>query len=112
MELSEHTRAFEDHGVAVTAVVYESPEQISEFEMKFDLTYPMLSDPDSEAIKALGIFNGNYEPDSKYYGVPYPGVLLIDNEGTVRGKFAEENYRDRPGFEALIDAAARLPETE
>jgi len=112
VELSDQTGSFEDQGFAVTAVVYESPELISEFEMKFDLAYPMLSDPGSVAIRTLGIFNGTYEPESKYYGVPYPGVLLIDSEGTVRGKFAEESYRDRPNFQALIDAAARLQETE
>ncbi len=110
--MSDHTDAFEDLGVGVTAVVYEPPEVIAEFEMKYDLTFPMLSDPESSAIKTLGILNEEYEPDSKYHGVPHPGVLLIDSNGRIRAKFAESSYRKRPDFADLISAAARLSVSE
>ena len=110
--MSDHTDAFEALGVGVTAIVYESPELIAEFEMKYDLTFPMLSDPESSAIKTLGILNEEYEPDSKYHGVPHPGVLLIDSNGRIRAKFAESSYRKRPDFADLINASTRLSVSE
>ena len=110
--MSDHTAAFEALGVSVTAVVYEPPELIAEFEMKYDLTFPMLSDPESSAIKTLGILNEEYEPDSKYHGVPHPGVLLIDSNGRIRAKFAESSYRKRPDFADLINASTRLSVSE
>ena len=110
--MSDHTDAFEALGVGVTAVVYEPPELIAEFEMKYDLTFPMLSDPESSAIKTLGILNEEYVPDSRYHGVPHPGVLLIDSNGRIRAKFAESSYRKRPDFADLINASTRLSVSE
>lgn len=91
-------------------MVYDAPELIAEFEMKYDIVYPVLHDPDSRAIRLLGIFNDSYEPDSKYYGVPHPGIFLIDSDGILRGKFAEEGYRDRPLIADLLKASSALAE--
>jgi peroxiredoxin len=72
------------------------------------ITFPVLSDPDSSAIIQLGLLNPNYDPSSKYYGVPYPGVFLVDSTGIIVGKFAEQSYRDRPLMEHLIRAVNEL----
>jgi peroxiredoxin len=88
--------------------LYDSPATLSRFSEKYEISYPVLSDPESSAIIQLGLLNPTYDPSTKYYGAPYPGVFLIDSEGIIIGKFAEESYRDRPLMEDLIRAVNEL----
>jgi peroxiredoxin len=59
-------------------------------------------------VNALGILNEDYEPSSRAYGVPHPGIFLLDPNGVIRAKFAEEGYRARPDFDSVLEAAANL----
>ena len=68
------------------------------------LGYPLLSDPDGEYMSALGIRNEEYRPGSPGFGIPHPGIMLIDASRTVLYKAAMEDYRERPPFDALFDA--------
>ena len=88
--------------------MYDSPATLERFSKKYGINYPLLSDPESSAIIQLGLLNHTYDPSTKYYGVPYPGVFLIDSEGIIIGKFAEESYRDRPLMEDLTRAVNEL----
>jgi len=88
--------------------LYDSPATLARFSEKYEIGYPVLNDPESSAIIQLGLLNPTYDPSTKYYGVPYPGVLLIDSQGIIIEKFAEENYRDRPMMEDLIRAVNEL----
>lgn len=58
----------------------------------------------------LGILNEKYMPGHRAYGIPHPGMYLIDSEGIIRAKFAEADYRDRPSFEAVIQFIEEMPE--
>jgi peroxiredoxin len=106
--LSEHVPDIQSKGVNVAAVLYDSPVMLARFSVKYGITFPLLSDPESSAIIQLGLLNPTYDPSTKYYGVPYPGVFLVDSKGIIIGKFAEENYRDRPLMEDLIRAVNEL----
>jgi len=88
--------------------LYDSPAALARFSKKYEISYPVLSDPESSAIIQLGLLNPTYDPSTKYYGVPYPGVFLIDSQGIILKKFAEKNYRDRPLMEDLIRAVNEL----
>lgn len=88
--------------------MYDSPAILARFSEKYEIRYPVLSDPESSAIIQLGLLNPTYDPSTKYYGVPYPGVFLIDSQGIIIKKFAEEHYRDRPMMEDLIRAVNEL----
>ena len=46
--------------------------------------------------------------DTRHYGVPYPGIFLVDAKGVIKAKFAGESYRDRPLFEDLLVAVDEL----
>jgi peroxiredoxin len=84
--------------------LYDSPAKLAHFSEKYGITFPVLSDPKSSAIIQLGILNPTYDPSTRYYGVPYPGVFLLNSKGVIVGKFAEKDYRDRPLMENLIQA--------
>ena len=88
--------------------MYDPPEVLARFTKKHEINLPLLSDPKSAAISQLGLLNRSMDTDTKYDGVPYPGVLLIDGESVIIGKFAEENYRKRPLMEDLMRAVNEL----
>ena len=106
--MSEHGPDLQSKGVNVAAVLYDPPAKLDRFSHKYGITFPLLSDPESSAIIQLGLLNPNYDPSSKYYGVPFPGVFLVNSKGIIVGKFAEENYRDRPLMEDLIESVNQL----
>ena len=66
--------------------------------------YPLLSDPDGEYMASLGIRNEEYGRGHRGYGIPHPGIMLIDPTRTIRFKVAVPGYRDRPAFDELLDA--------
>ena len=81
-------------------------QEVSEDE---GIRFTLLRDEDITHVNRLGILNDtDYEPGQRAYGVPYPGIFLISSDGIIRGKFAEESYRDRPDFSDILAAAANL----
>lgn len=59
------------------------------------IRYPLLSDEGSKAIRAFGILNETVPSDTFAYGVPYPGVYVIDERGVVKSKYFEARYQER-----------------
>lgn len=101
--MQERVADFNEAGVAVAASTYDKVEQNAEFKSSEELTYPLLSDQDAQTVKALGILNEQYEEGSGAYGVPHPGVILVDTDGKVVLKRAEEKYSDRPSMDDLLE---------
>lgn len=93
-------------------MTYESPAKHRKFASQYDIGYILLSDPESRHIKAFGILNESYGPGSLAYGVPHPGIFLVDSNGKVNAKFAEERYRDRPVIGLVIEAASMMVENK
>ncbi len=83
------------------------------------ITYPLLSDPDSKIIRSYGILNET-TTGTPVYGIPYPGVYIINAQGRVLSKYFEDDYKDRVStadilvrqFGAPLDAARRAAETK
>lgn len=70
------------------------------------ITFPLLSDPDSEIIDALGIRNTLVDPDDHpYAGIPFPGTYVLDAEGVIIAKFFDEHLGVRANSAELIRAA-------
>ncbi len=70
--------------------------------MRRDITFPMLSDPDSTIIRRFGLFREDVPADSRDYGIPYPGTFLVDAAGIVRQRFFEERYWNRLTMPAVL----------
>jgi len=95
-------------GLNIATITYDSVELLKTVQEDQGIAFPMLHDEDVTHVNALGIRNLEYEPGHRVYGIPYPGILLIDREGIIRAKFAEESYRDRPDFANVLAAAADM----
>lgn len=100
-ELKEQTEVFAKMGYGVVAISYDSPEILREFSHDEELNFLLLSDQNVESFKALNIVNQKYKPGDRHYGIPYPGVIVVDSKGVVTEKYFFEGYRTRVKFDQL-----------
>lgn len=110
-DIGKHEDALNELGYNLVSVSYDSVAQLGTFDVKYDIPYVMVSDPDSELIKAFGILNETVEPESRAYGIPHPAIFVIHNPGIIAHKYYEEDYKERPDMNDIIadikkDAAA------
>lgn len=104
MELNAWKDRFGKTGVNVVGMTYDGREALSDFALDEELGYTLLSDPDGEYMAALGIRNDEYGPGHPGFGIPHPGIMLIDPSRTILYKAAMEDYRQRPPFDQVFDA--------
>ena len=119
MELQDRLEELEAQGLGVAAISYDSEEVLADFSQRRGITFPLLSDDDSEVITEFGILNtvaseglgpNGDDPEivadvAKYVsvfgasemtvGTPYPGTFMVDSRGRVTSRFFEEFYRER-----------------
>ena len=105
-------KTIEAAGVTVVGISYDSVEVLKAFADKQSITFPLLSDPDSETIAAYALKNketagkkiGKIDLD----GVPYPGTLLVGTDGTVKAKLFVDGYKERHSVAELVKAGEKL----
>ncbi len=119
MELQDRLEELTSSGIGVAAISYDSQVVLADFAEKRGITFPLLSDDNSEVITAFGILNtvaaegmgpNRDDPEvvadvMKYVavsgagqfavGTPYPGTFMLDANGRVTSRFFEEFYRER-----------------
>ena len=104
MQLNKFVEAFEETQVKVVAISYDPHIQNQKFTDEYKLDFPVLSDQEAATVKEFGILNEEYEPGHGAYGIPHPGIIFVDREGTIQFKRAVPSYRARPNFLELLDA--------
>ncbi|WP_019159324.1 thioredoxin-dependent thiol peroxidase [Brevibacterium senegalense] len=69
-------------GIAVLGISPDTPDKLATFVERDGLTFPLLSDPDKEVLRAWGAFG-----EKKNYGKVVQGVIrstvVVDAEGVV-----------------------------
>ncbi len=90
-------------GVQLVGISYDDTKVLKTASDRMKITFPLLSDPESNTIAAYNILNESAK--GKAAGIPYPGTFIIDQEGVIRAKLFLEGYRDRHSTEALVKAA-------
>ena len=103
MKLQEDLAAIQAAGVRVVGISYDSEETLQKFAQKAGITFPLLSDTNSQVIDAFGLRNQSVASGSKKEGIPHPGTVIIDAEGHVCGKLFY-SIRHRHSSAELIDA--------
>ncbi len=102
MQLQKDLTSFEAKKVQVVGVSYDAVDVLAKFSTSQNITFPLLSDPDSTTIKAFGLLNT--EAAGKVAGVPYPGTMILDRKGKIRAKLFFDGYRERHGPADILDA--------
>ena len=83
-ELRDAFDKFEAAGIKLYALSYDDQETLAEFAQKQGGQYKLLSDTNSRVIKQYGLLNEQLsKKDAFLYGIPYPGVFVCDEDGTV-----------------------------
>ena len=71
-----------DQNIDVVGISPDKPEALAKFRDKYELTFPLLSDPDKAVMTGYGAFG-----EKKNYGKVVQGVIrstfLVDEEGKV-----------------------------
>ena len=95
MELNANREAFEKLGLGVAAISYDSTAVLHDFAQRKGIAIPLLSDAGSRIIRSVGILNDSVPHDTPFFGIPHPGVFVLDADGRVKAKYFEEDFRQR-----------------
>jgi peroxiredoxin len=101
--LRDRSREFEQAGVRVFGVSRDSPWTHVAWSQTLDLSFPLLSDWNAEAVRGFDIafeFRGLRDVSRR-------AAFLVDEGGTVRGAWAYETD-EVPDFDVLLRAAQAL----
>ncbi|MBP6683449.1 MAG: peroxiredoxin family protein [Halioglobus sp.] len=102
IQLQQHRAQFEAAGIGLVAMTYDPPQLQQAFIDRHGITIALLSDTDGLSFKTLGILNEQYRRGDSEYGIPHPGMIVINPQGKVVGKLFLEDYSVR------VDSAAAL----
>jgi hypothetical protein len=103
VELERSLGKFQAQGLGVAAISYDSPEVLRYFSERMGgFHFPLLSDRESRVIRAFGIFNHNIPEGDEFYGIPFPGTFLVDENGFVRAKYFEQMHRQRYTADSIL----------
>jgi peroxiredoxin len=100
--LRDRSDEFEAGGVSLFGISRDSPWSHVAWAQALDLTFPLVSDWNGEAVRAFGVeheFRG-------LNGVAERTAFLVDPDGTVRGAWRYE-ASEVPDVDELLAAAAR-----
>ena len=103
IELNNHAEQFTKLGYGLAAISYDNPDILKTFAEQKNISYPLLSDQKVQTMLAYSIVNNEYTADSDHYGIPYPGVVVIDNKGNVIHKHFFKGYKKRVKFADLYE---------
>lgn len=113
-EWNAQTETLKAAGYGLAAISYDTPATLAKFEADNKLSYMLLSDGNSTAIKSFGIRNEKFDEGSRFYGIPNPVIYVFDAAGKITHAYREESYKDRPSIESIMAniAAADAPEPD
>ena len=108
VQLQEDIAPFNAAGIAVVALTYDAPELQQAFVREHGISYPLLSDIEATSIKALGILNTQYQPGDDHYGIPYPGIYVVNSNMEIVGKIFLDGYRQRVDSQSVLRYALQV----
>ncbi|MBA2260473.1 MAG: peroxiredoxin family protein, partial [Acidobacteria bacterium] len=96
-------------GLGVVAISYDPPETLKQFAQSRQITFPLISDPDSAIIRRFGLLNEQQDRQSRTYGVPHPGTFIVDRKGVVSARFFEDAYQERYTAATILATRGAAP---
>lgn len=95
MELESQVETLRKRGLEVAALSYDPLPVLGDFATRRNITFPLLSDPDSAIIRRFGLLDPQYPVGDQAHGVPHPTTFIVDEKGIVVTKLSDEGYVTR-----------------
>src|SRR6476660_8350445 len=92
-------------GAKVFGISVDTFFTLKAFHDQQQLTFPLLSDFNKQAIRDYGVFN---EDMIGLKGIAKRAVFVIDKDGVVRHREVLEDARNEPDYEKVFDALKSL----
>ncbi len=108
--MQNHVEAYEAAGVGIVVITYDTPELQQAFVDAGNITYPFISDIDAATMIALGVLNEQNEPGEPSYGIPHPGVFVVNLDNEIVGKIFIDSFRERVDGEGTLRYALEVLE--
>ncbi|MHC4165787.1 MAG: thioredoxin-dependent thiol peroxidase [Planctomycetota bacterium] len=91
-----------DDGIAAVGISPDAPAKQKKFDDKYDLKFPLLSDPDHETAVAYGAWG-----EKSMYGKTYEGIIRSSFLIGESGKILQVSYKVKP-LETIPNAKKAL----
>ena len=104
--IEESLSKFKEAGIRPVAISVDSPEQSRTLAQQQDYTFPLLSDPNMDAIRRYDLVHSGGAGTG--HDIARPAEFLVDSTGTVRWIYLTENYWVRARPEQMLEAANLL----
>jgi peroxiredoxin len=101
--LNKSQPSFLSLGYGLAGISYDSIEVLNQFVQRHAIKYPLLADTQAQTMTAYEILNKAYKKGDDNYGIPYPGVVVINKKGKVIHKYFYEGYKNRVDFIELYE---------
>jgi len=101
IEFNEYADKFTALGYGLAAISYDSTDILKKFAAKRKIKFPMLSDEQATTFVTYGVLNKQYKPGDMDYGIPYPGIIVINEEGKMIHSYFYQGYKKRVKFDQL-----------
>ncbi|GHE77810.1 peroxiredoxin family protein [Thalassotalea profundi] len=101
IELNNEAQKFKDLGYGLAGISYDNSEVLTSFTQEQKISYPLLSDQQAKTMLSYDILNDEYKIGDRNYGIPYPGVVVIDKAGKITHKYFFHGYKKRVKFTEL-----------
>ena len=106
--MQNYVEEYAEAGVGIVVITYDAPELQQAFVDAGNITYPFISDVDATTMISLGILNEGNSPGEPAYGIPHPGVFIVDRENQIVGKIFIESFRERVDGEGTLRYALEV----
>ncbi len=101
MEINDEQQKFSHLGYGLAAISYDNIHTLSKFANQQNIKFPLLTDQQAQTMIAYDIINTAYKKGDDNYGIPYPGIVVIDQKGKVTHKYFYQGYKNRINFSCL-----------
>lgn len=107
-ELNALAPEFDQLGYPLVSISVDTVPLIQKFAEQVGVRFTMLADPKGDLNERLGIRDAQYPLGSAAFGVPHPGLFVIDRSGVIRAKHFEKGYRTRPDPQQVLASIRAL----
>jgi len=103
IEINQWNKKLNGIGYKVAAISYDSVAILKKFSDKKNLQYPLLADQNHKTMEDLNVLNDEQKLGDDHYGIPFPGVMVIDASGKLVYKYFYQGYKKRVIIKQLYE---------